>query len=64
MNDDSLEEHIHKAVIKLNEADPYHWADVIYTLVQCKRELDAWQQSAINSGSNDWRPKLDIWADQ
>lgn len=64
MNDDSLEDLIHKAVIKLNEADPYEWADVIYTLVQCKRELDAWRQSAISSGSGGYRSTLDVYADQ
>lgn len=59
-----LEERIDKAITELYDNDRYGWADVIHTLVDCKKELDSWQQSAVSSGYGFTRPKLDIYADQ
>ena len=59
-----LEHRIHQAILALNE-DPYKWADVIYTLVDCRKELESWQNADLNSGYNDsYRSTLDVYSDQ
>jgi hypothetical protein len=63
MNKD-LEERIDKAITELSDNDRYGWADVIYTLVECRRELDSWKQAALSSSYTYNRPRLDIYADQ
>jgi hypothetical protein len=59
-----LEHRIHQAILQLNDANPYEWADVIHTLVDCKKELQSWVDSVNSSYDHSYRSTLDVYADQ